>query len=241
MTNDMIDNTALETETRRLCQRYIDEVVLPFNLCPWAAPALQKSAVQMAVITDTFSGTASYAEAAERVLSALNSIQNDEIELVLVLLPRCRYSRLDMDDVLREIRQRTRPVGTHERSRIEAEQGEATFALAAFHPDAAPDTTTGERLIPYLRRTPDPMIQAVRSSTLAKIDPDRGTGTAFFNIEEMSLDQLNRSPKQPLRARVANANLETCLREGLSSLEARFNAILEDHAVTRARLSSRGG
>ena len=38
----------LDFEARRLVQRYIDEVVLEFDLCPWAAPALRAGRVDKA-------------------------------------------------------------------------------------------------------------------------------------------------------------------------------------------------
>lgn len=230
MRDETIDLAKLAMETERLCLRYVNEIVLPLSLCPWAAPALQKEGVQMVVITSIFDDAEDMIQAATEVRELLARVDDHAIELVLVLLPRCTYSRLEMDDLLRAIRQ--------DGGGRTAARSETSFALAAFHPDAPPDTTSSERFIPYLRRSPDPMIQAVRHSTLAKIDPGRGAGTAFFDAEKLNFQQLLSPAPQPLRKRIADANLATCQHAGLSHLEKRFASILEDHRQTRALLHS---
>lgn len=228
--DDLIDTDSLICETRRLCQRYIDEIVLPYSLCPWAAPALRNSSVQMHVITQQFSANSDLVPAARAVQSALFQVTDEAIELVLVMLPRCTFSRLEMDDLLRHVRQ--------DGVRRDEREGEIAFALAAFHPDAEPDTTTAERFIPYLRRSPDPMIQAVRTSVLSKIDPARGSGTAYFDLKTMSLEALATPTAEPLRSKIARANLETCTHAGLAQLEETYAAILEDRRQVWARLRS---
>lgn len=231
MDDDLIDTDSLIYETRRLCQRYIDEIVLPYSLCPWAAPALQNYLVQTLVITEQFPAPSDIIRAAAEVRRALDEVSDETIELVLVVLPRCTFSRLEMDDLLRELRQ--------DGVRRDEREGEMTFALAAFHPDATPDTTTAERFIPYLRRSPDPMIQAVRTSVLRKIDPARGSGTAYFDLKSMSLEALASPAPEALRSKIARANLETCKRAGLARLEDAFAAILEDRRKVWERLRAK--
>lgn len=236
MSRDKIDEELLVSETERLCRRYIDEIVLPLGLCPWAAPAIQSKSVQMTVITRLIRPSEDPKRAARDVRDALLSRSLESAELVLLLLPRCGYSRLQMDDLLREVRQLDRPIGTLHAPDPSPREGELSFALAAFHPDAPRDTTTPERFITYLRRTPDPMIQAVRTDVLARIDTDQSAGTAYFDLENIDLDQLRKPAREPLRMRIARANLQTCERHGLAELHARFESILEDRAASRARL-----
>lgn len=227
MDNNYIDTDSLICETRRLCQRYIDEIVLPYALCPWAEPALKANAVQITVITEQFGPASDFLRASVHVREALSLCTDEAIELVLLVLPRCTFSRLEMDDLLRHIRRN----GTQE--------GELSFALAAFHPNATPDKSTAERFIPYLRRSPDPMIQAVRSSVLRKIDPSRGAGTSFFDLTSMSLESLACPAPEPLRTRIARANLETCEQAGLDQLEERYSAIMDDRRRTWDSLRGR--
>lgn len=233
MDDDLIDTDSLIWETRRLCQRYIDEIVLPYSLCPWAAPALQSGSVQISVITEHFSAPSDFVQAGSAARGALAQVSDETIELVLLVLPRCTFSRLEMDELLRQVRQ--------DSVRSEAREGELAFALAAFHPDAAPDTTSAERFIPYLRRSPDPMIQAVRTSVLRKIDPARGSGTAYFDVKNMSFEALCAPAAEPLRSRIARTNLDTCERAGLAQLEERYAAILEDRRAVWERLGRRKG
>lgn len=228
--DEEIELVRLVVETERLCRRYVNEIVLPLSLCPWAAPALQNDRVQISVITSVFDDPADMSAAAREVRDLLARVDDISTELVLVLLPRCSYSRLEMDDLLRAIRQ--------DGDGRTSDGSERSFALAAFHPDAPPDTTSAERFIPYLRRSPDPMIQAVRHSTLAKIDPKQSGGTAFFDPEALDFHQLRSPPPKPLRQRIAEANLVTCQSAGLTALEERFASILEDRQRTRALLRS---
>ncbi len=233
----------LRSETQRLCQRYIDEIVLPYALCPWAEMALRNDRVQTHVIMSEFEGKRGIAQAAEQLHQVLSEEINVRCELALIVFPRTNFSRLEMDELLRATRQIQRPTGEaapvspQERySPIEKD----SFALAAFHPDAKVDDETPERLIPFLRRTPDPMIQAVRISTLSKIDPDRGSGTAFFDVENIDLTTLNQlnipcAPNESLRLQVARANLKTCKRAGFRELEEIYSSIFEDHTASRAK------
>lgn len=231
MNETHIDTDSLISETTRLCQRYIDEIVLPYGLCPWAAPALKNKTVQISVITENFSHPSDIPRAGRAALDALEACTDKAIELVLVILPRSTFSRLEMDELLRAMRQN--------KGSRDAHQGELAFALAAFHPDAPADTTTAERFIPYLRRSPDPMVQAVRRSVLRKIDPARGSGTAYFELEKMSLESLRDPAPEPLRARIARANLETCRNAGLEQIEERYFSIMADRNETRDRLWGR--
>lgn len=225
----------LEHEARRLCQRYVDEVVLRFDLCPWAAPALRDGRVEMLVITDQITDLAvDGSAAAKQVFETLNQLEKDtRVELVLVLLPRFELGRLELDAFQRMVR-------AHQ------EKGEAAFALAAFHPEAEPDLTDPERLIPFLRRSPDPMLQAVRSATLDRIDPSRGAGTQFMDLDEvlkmglLSETGLGKSPPEPLRRRIARANRETLEHHGIREFERALTDIIEDRARTYRALRNQG-
>jgi hypothetical protein len=222
----------LEIETRRLCERYVKEIVLRFALCPWAEPALRANLVQTIVITDFFSSPTDLPAAANAVVARLNQAVDSPHELLLILLPRAEITRLEMDELLRRVRNLQKETSSTNAS-------EASFALASFHPDASPDATSPERLIPYLRRSPDPMIQAVRTATLAKIDPDRGAGTYYFDPQSMDIQTLSTPSPEPLRLRVAKANLATCQKLGFEEVEAQVQSILEDRRTSRVRIEAR--
>ncbi len=106
--------------------------------------------------------------------------------------------------------------------------------FAAFHPDAAPDTTHAERLIPFLRRTPDPSIQLVRASALERVRAGSPEGTQF--VDAAALD-LRAVYPLPLRERIARANLATAQRIGIGELTRRLDEILRDRQETYAALA----
>ncbi len=217
----------LVSEAARLCKRYVDEVVLRFDLCPWAAPALRAGRVQTVVITKEVASLSdqgpSVATAVARELDKLS--ERFEMELVLVVLPRFELGRFELDAFLRMVRE-------------EHGRRDETFAMAAFHPDASPDRSDPERLIPFLRRSPDPMIQAVRSSVLDKIDSGRSAGTAFVSLDAFDPEALLERSPESLRRRIARQNLETLEREGEVALAGAIEAIIEDRKATYARLRS---
>jgi hypothetical protein len=217
------DSEAIAREARRLCQRYIDEIVLRFGLCPWAEPALLGGRVSISVITEALAGEHRDERAAALVADALDGL-DAHIELALVVLPRLDATRLEMDGLLRALRARDG-------------KGVPQFALAAFHPDAALDLSEPERLIPYLRRSPDPLVQAVRTATLDRIDPARGSGTAFVDLRKLDLDgRRGLRPPEPLRLRVARTNQATLEQGAREDIERALADLAEDRRATWLRL-----
>ncbi|HSC86554.1 MAG TPA: DUF1415 family protein [Polyangiaceae bacterium] len=221
----------LVTEATRLCQRYVDEVVLAFDLCPWAAPSLRAKRVQITVITEHFSQrnewTAPALTATRRLAEASLHEQN---ELVLLVFPRCTLGRLEFDGFLREVRAQMaaeRPDG-----------GEDPYALAAFHPDAPADSASPERLIPFLRRSPDPLLQAVRTSSLSRLESVHGAGTGFVGPEALLAIARGAPAHEPLRLRIARENLGTFEREGRAAFEAVFQDLQADRARIYGELDS---
>src|SRR5262249_34670628 len=117
--------------------------------------------------------------------------------------------------------------------------GEAPFALAAFHPDAAADLQTAERLVPFLRRTPDPCVQAVRMSVLQRVRSGTPQGTQFVDVASI-LEFLERKEEIPLRERIARANLATVREASVDEVERRLADIRSDRERTYAALEARG-
>jgi len=117
-------------------------------------------------------------------------------------------------------------------------RGEQQIAIADFHPIAAVDLTTPERLVPYLRRAPDPMLQIVRTDVLARVRRSQAHGTAYVDPAQLAslvLDQL--SPQTPaLAERVAQANLHAVQSCGVDKLEAVLSDIHADRTRAYAAL-----
>lgn len=222
----LIDLPELEREAVRLCRRYIDEVVLPFELCPWAAPALRQQRVEIIALSRLVDDPgAPLLEAARSGSQALGALSDrPEIELVLLLFPRFELGRSDFDALLRTLRDAP---------------SSSDFVMAAFHPEASLDTSNPERLVPFLRRSPDPMVQAVRRRVLERIDPGRGSGTAFVHLADFLAGGLDGPSEPSPRERVALANRETILRRGPELVERTLADIHEDRRRTYEALGAR--
>lgn len=214
------DRHALEREAVRLCQRYVEEVVLPFDLCPWAAPALRQQRVEIVPVLQEVTSVGRELEDAAVHGANILAAAAAETELVLVPFPLFRLGRYDFDALLRALRNRPEAAG---------------FVMAAFYPEAELDASDPEHLVPFLRRSPDPMVQAVRSEVLERINPGRGTGTAFVSLDRLLIGDVNRPVEPSPRERVAQANWDT-FRRSAEPLLAALDSIHEDRRRTYQRL-----
>lgn len=215
---------ALSREAIRVYRRYQEEIVESLNLCPWAERTRLEGRVQERVVLTR----------ALELGAALHAVEglaaDPAIEIGLLLFPLATttmtaferfVSRLSAAEVERH------PIGT------------APFAMAAFHPDAQPDLADAERLIPFLRRTPDPTIQLVRCASLERVREGFQEGTAFVDINAIAARVVTSEDTLPLRTRLARANEKTVRRVGVAELERRFGDITRDRNAAYARLPLR--
>ena len=149
MTGSSIDEQ-LRREALRLCDRYVEEVVVGFGLCPWAMPALRGGRVARAVVTDG-------SPAPEACLPIVDEWRDGGgVSIGLLVLPRFVGTRGAFDAFAEKVRRadRARRVST------------PAFAVAAFHPEALPTFNGPHQLVSWVRRTPDPLLQFVRVEAL---------------------------------------------------------------------------
>ena len=216
--------SALRNEALRVYRRYMLEVVEGFTLCPWAAAARRDGHVLEAVIL------AENQADPRQSLTLLDSLESQsETEIALFIYPDLELGRLDFERFVRTVR---------ERDAARHELGAIPFAMAAFHPDAHPDPSEPERLIPFLRRTPDPTIQVVRRTALERVRGDAPEGTSFFDLEKLGTLPLPQKEPVSLRQRIARANRDTALEVGVDTLEALFQDIRRDRDESYARIRS---
>jgi hypothetical protein len=195
---------ALDREARRLLARYQREVVERFGLCPWAEPARARGEILVIVTGDPG--------------PALDAFDRSEDVIGLVVLPR-----FDGDAAaLRRLRD----------DLLAGARGER-LAVADFHPAAALDTSNPARLVPWLRRSPDPMLQAVRHATLAGLR--RAPGTLPAAEQALALAGRAAPPRADPAAQVAADNLAAALAHG-DAIAAALDDIARDRAATYAAL-----
>lgn len=211
----------LVREALRVNRRYVTEIVEDLGLCPWAARAMREGRVSRRVVVE---GGSAQVSASLDVMAELAADETTEIGLLIY--PRFDLGRFEFERFVACLR---------DRDAARHELGTIPFAMAAFHPEAPADLSDAERLIPFLRRTPDPTIQLVRESVLERI---RGSeGTSFVDLNLIDLDDLASlgSPRS-LRERIASTNLEVVACVGVAEVERRFADIRRDRDESYARL-----
>jgi hypothetical protein len=224
-----VSSTGHESELRkealRVYRRYMLEVVEAFTLCPWAAAARRDGHVVEAVIL-----AENQADPRQSLTLLGNLKSHSETDIALFIYPDLELDRLGFESFVRTVR---------ERDAARHEVGTIPFAMAAFHPDAQPDPSEPERLIPFLRRTPDPTIQVVRRTALDRVRGNSQEGTSFFDLEQLGVLPLPQKEPVSLRQRIARANLDTALEVGVDTLEALFQDIRRDRDESYARIRRR--
>lgn len=183
--------------------RYLIEFVEAYDLCPFAKRCRESSVLERRVVLGDPPDEAEIAG----VVRELEGARFAQVEVALLLLPEWRVTRAELDRFTARARDMT-----------------AVFFVVAFHPEAEPDLTTPDRLVPFLRRSPDPTLQLVRRDVL-----DRARG---WQVDKIWLDprgfDLQAPPPIPppaLSERIAGANHETVQQAGVEHLRALLEAL----------------
>jgi hypothetical protein len=213
-------DAALERECRRVYRRYAIEIVEAFGFCPYAERCRIEGRTREVVLLDRTLDL-------ERALEVVTDLaRREDIEVALLLWPRVQVGRLELARFVERLR------AAHQR-----QPGGLVLAMEGFHPDAEPDLRGSERLIPFIRRTPDPTIQLVRHAVLERVRRGTPQGTVFFDPSTTSLETLLEQPAPlPLHERIARANYATILRVGIERIRAISDDILRDRDASYAAL-----
>jgi hypothetical protein len=211
-----------EVEALRLYRRYQIEIVEALGLCPWAPRARIDGRMRERVLLQTRTTL-------RPSLEAIDALDADPaVEVAVFLYPRLR---LDLHD-FRRFAGRVRAADARRR-----ELGAAPFVIAVFHPDAETDDASAERLVPFLRRTPDPTLQLVRATVLDRVRSGAPQGTQLV----VDLDALERGTapddELPMHERIARANFETVTRVGLDDVARRLDDVRADRVRSYAALA----
>lgn len=209
-------------EALRVYDRYAREVVERFDFCPWATRARREGAAEPHVLLDRDPNEFS---ASLSLIAALAGRPN--ITVGLLIYPYFDMGRLDFEHFVRRLRQ-----ADAERH----EPGCVPFAMAAFHPQADPALDDAERMVPFLRRSPDPTIQLVRCDALSAVRGTPNGGTALVEVWMLSAAGLAKEEAPDVRERIALNNLKTVREVGPAAIEAVLADIERDRATCYAEL-----
>jgi hypothetical protein len=180
----------LVAEALRVNTRYVEEVVIGWDLCPWAARAWLDGQVTQRVFAGAQPDAANVAAFVDELVA------KPDAAIGLAIFPRVACT-----------------VAAWEKFAESVRRTGGDFLIAAFHPDyrAPGGALDAARLVPFIRRTPDPTLQLVRASLV-----DRLQG-------QVSAD-------------VARANLANVTGRGLARLDALLADICGDRDASYARL-----
>jgi len=200
---------ARSAEVLRILDRYLVEVVERYELCPWARATREHGALGAEVLWGTPALDA-WVAAAERVLAAPG------VRVAMVVAPELAGPRDELAAL---------------RDRVAARLPWA--GVAEFHPDAALELARPARVVPFVRRSPDPLLQLV---PLALIDAVRDVGPPADLARQAAMLSGHAAPSRPaLAARIAAANHATVTAVH-AELAAVLDAIAADRRASYARL-----
>jgi hypothetical protein len=204
---------ALVSEALRVNTRYVEEVVIGWGLCPWAAQAWRQGAVARRVLVGPVREPA---PELDEVLAFIDEIvPAPATSIGLLIFPRATLTEAAWGTFAERVRRA---------DRVRRAPGEsAPFLLAAFHPGSGQSTgaTTVDAaaanpgaLVSFIRRTPDPMLQLVRASLLDRLAP----------------------PGRDLSDEIARANFAAVNARTPAALDALIREIRSDRDASYARL-----
>jgi hypothetical protein len=204
-----VSSSARRAEVIRVFERYLTEVVERYDFCPWAR--LSREGGELAV--DVVWGTPTvetWVTACQQLLA------RPETRVAMVIAPELEIE----------------PNALHG-LRAEVAAGVPSAGVADFHPDATLDLATPARLVPFIRRSPDPLLQLV---PFALLDQVRAAQQSARLAEQAQILGGRATPPRPdAAARIAAANHATVSAAPMEVARA-LDAIAADRASSYARV-----
>ncbi|MBK7538203.1 MAG: hypothetical protein IPI49_23140 [Myxococcales bacterium] len=202
-------------EVHRILERYLIEVVEAFNLCPWAYAARTRGELRVEIV---WGPTCELTTTCDQARQALTS---PGASVVMLVFPELLGGARAIDALRNGVAMRLPEAG-----------------VAAFGPHGNFDLGSPAKLVPFLRRSPDPLLQLVPFSILDALRQPRTTlMTAELAVQARVLSGLGPPPPTPLVDAIAERNHATVAPDGGRAL----SRVLADIARDRAQSYQRAG
>lgn len=199
-----VSQTRRRTEVLRILERYLVEVVEKYSLCPWARMARERGEVQLEVLWGT-------PTVDDWVAAAETLFTRPKVQVVMIVAPELVIKPTRFHSARNDVSTRMQSVG-----------------IAEFHPEAALDLLSPARLVPYLRRSPDPLLQMVPLSLLESVKGESQTVDRMHQVQ--ALGGVGAPPRRDTGDRIADDNHAT-----VSASHAAITSTLADIAADRRR------
>ena len=215
---------SFEDEVLRINARYNREIVEALHVCPFARGArVGGTSVRRVVLGETLVMAA--------MVSVIEELEREAaVEVAQVIFPRVVLDARAFQEFASDLG----PVNAARHA-----PARPIFVHAAFHPDLPYFSDTPPRLVPFFRRSPDPMIQLVRLCTLDAVHADKPRGTQFFGGDPGMVLALLAERPESVTDRITRENHAAAIEGGgLARIGAIFGDILEDRRASYARYSA---
>lgn len=201
---------ARSVEVRRILDRYLVEVVEAYDLCPWARTSRLGDEVAIGILWGTPTIEAWLGCARE-------ALARDGTRVAMIVAPELAVDPAGLRAVRDELTAKI-----------------ATSGIAHFHPDAPLDLASPARLVPYVRRSPDPLLQLVPLSILHAVRTQPPTADLLQQAQLLGGRAI--PPRADVAERIAATNHAT-----VTAQSAAIAAVLDDIARDRAAAYARVG
>jgi hypothetical protein len=218
-------SAAFEQEVLRINDRFNLEIIEGNKICPYARGARQAgSSVREVCPIDEARVPA--------VIAVLEGLEaRSEIEVAQVIFPLLPLDAGAFQEFASEVG----------RANAGRTAGRPLFVQAAFHPELEYSTATPHRLVPFFRRSPDPMIQFVRLSVLDGLHEGRARGTMFFDGSMADLQAMLSTRKESVTERITRENHAAAVAGALQVLAGIQDEIRADRAQAYRRFLEPSG
>lgn len=215
------ETASFEQEVLRINARFNTEIIEGVSACPYARPARVAGSSQRRVVM---------ASDARSALDGLMGVAADlapreEVEVAQVIFPLIGLDAAAFQGFASDFG----------RANAALRPGRPVFVHAAFHPELPYSAETPSRLVPFFRRSPDPMIQLVRLAVLDAIHQAKPRGTQFFSGTAEEIAALLATRPESVTDRITRENHEAAMDGNLAHVSAIFQDILADRARSYAR------
>jgi hypothetical protein len=175
--------------------RYLHEFIEAMHICPYARTCRESGKLHREVVVDR------ELDALRVAMRITNLDKQADIEIGLLIFPQVAVSAQTFERFIRDVRAR------YEIGRTEP----IDFFIVAFHPELPQQFKNPDIAVRFMRRSPDPTIQLVRPSAIARVR------------------QGSRDP-EALSGHIAEAGLRAVMAAGPERVAALLHSLREQPA-----------